>query len=120
MVACVDQRGEAWDQGVWLVKSANEQQDGDGEGNVGPTTEVCASGLSDIVHIDASQGSRGIPGVGVSHEEVLALKKVWEFIVGFARRADTEWRIVISKLGVMGETELTGLCLRFQILCAFH
>jgi len=46
---------------------------------------------------------------------VLALKKVWEFIVGFARRADAEWRIVISKLGVMGETELTGLCLGFQI-----
>jgi len=115
MVACVDQRGEAWDQGVWLVKSANEQQDGDGDGNAGPTTGVCASGASGTVHIDASQGFSGIPGVGVSHEEVLALKKVWEFIVGFARRANVEWRIVISKLGVMGKTELTGLCLRFQI-----
>ena len=113
MVACVDQRGEAWDQRVWLVKSANEQQDGEGEGNAGPTTGTCASGASGIVHIDASRS--GIPGVGVSHEEVLALKKVWEFIVGFARRADAEWRIVISKLGVMGETELTGLCLGFQI-----
>jgi len=120
MVACVDQRGEAWDQGVWLVKSTNEQQDGDGEGSVGLTTGVCAGGVSGAVHISASQGFSKIPGVGVNHEEVLVLKKVWEFIVGFARRADAEWRIVISKLGVMSETELTCLCLRFQVLCAFH
>ncbi|KXN84196.1 Mediator of RNA polymerase II transcription subunit 13 [Leucoagaricus sp. SymC.cos] len=77
MAACVDQRGEAWDQAVWLVKT--DQQDSDGEASAGG-----------------------------SHEESFAAKKVWEFVTGFAKRADVEWRIVISKLGIMDEAELTA------------
>lgn len=91
IAACADQRGEAWDQAIWLVKS--DQQDGDGEGSAGSAGNVTPASISG----------------GGSHEEAFVVRKVWELVAGFARRADVEWRIVISKLGIMDETELTGL-----------
>lgn len=88
MAACVDQRGEAWDQAVWLVK--NDHQDPDGEG----------SGIG-------GGGAASVSGGGNS-EDALVVRRVWDFLLGFAKRADVEWRVVISKLGVMEEAELTG------------
>lgn len=85
MAAAVDQRGETWDQAVWLVK--NDQQEGDVEGG-GMSSGSCAS-----------------------HEETFAVRKVWEFVAGFARRANVEWRIVITKLGVIDEAERAGCSL---------
>ncbi|EDR04992.1 uncharacterized protein LACBIDRAFT_294897 [Laccaria bicolor S238N-H82] len=39
-------------------------------------------------------------------DEVYMVRKVWDFFMQFARRADTEWRLVISKLGTMKESEM--------------
>lgn len=102
MAAVVDQRGEAWDQAVWLVK--NDQQEGDVEGtSTTSSTAAAAAPGGTVTSVSASAGD------GASHEEMFAVRKIWEFVVGFARRANVEWRIVISKLGTMDESELAGL-----------
>ena len=67
LAACVDQRGEAHDLGVWFKQN-------------------------DAV-------------------ETQIVVQVWDFALRFARRANVEWRIVIAKLGSMGETELDGMFL---------
>lgn len=85
---CVDQRGEAWDQSVWLVK--NDHQDTDGEGS------ATGSGVT----------AGSAPG---GNDEAFVVRKVWDFAAAFASKADVEWRIVISKLGIMEETEFTGI-----------
>jgi mediator of RNA polymerase II transcription subunit 13, fungi type len=36
------------------------------------------------------------------------VSNIWIFVKQFAQRADTEWRIVVSKLGEVGETEVEG------------
>ena len=64
LAACVDQRGEAHDLGVWFTQS--------------------------------------------EAIETQIVVQVWDFALKFARRANVEWRIVIAKLGSMGETELDG------------
>ncbi len=97
MAACVDQRGEAWDQAVWLLK--NDQHDADSEG----------SGLGGGGAAPAPASTSG----GGSSEEALAVRKVWDFLLGFAKRADIDWRVVISRLGVMEEAEFTGLIFLF-------
>ncbi|KAF9458006.1 mediator complex subunit 13 C-terminal-domain-containing protein [Collybia nuda] len=71
LAACIDQRGEGHDLGVWLTQTPGED-DSDGD---------------------------------VSDEMFLA-KKVWDFAVQFAKRADVEWRLVISKHGAMDENEV--------------
>lgn len=78
LAACIDQRGEGHDLGVWLTQTPGED-DSDGD---------------------------------VSDEMFLA-RKVWDFAVQFAKRADVEWRMVLSKLGTMGENEVDGACLPF-------
>ncbi|KAF5363636.1 hypothetical protein D9756_000913 [Leucocoprinus leucothites] len=107
VIACCDQRGEVWDQAVWLVKGGGggEQQDGDGEGS-----SIGTGGAGNSVGSGAGSGASVMAGAagGVSQEEMVVVKKVWEFVAAFARRADVEWRIVISKLGVMDEAELTA------------
>ncbi|PFH50555.1 hypothetical protein AMATHDRAFT_192998 [Amanita thiersii Skay4041] len=40
-------------------------------------------------------------------EDLHTVRKIWEFALSFARRADVEWRMVITKLGTMGEGELS-------------
>jgi mediator of RNA polymerase II transcription subunit 13, fungi type len=67
LAACVDQRGEAHDLGVWHMQ-----------------------------------------GDAVETQIVI---QVWEFALKFARRANVEWRIVIAKLGSIGETELDRMFL---------
>jgi mediator of RNA polymerase II transcription subunit 13, fungi type len=42
------------------------------------------------------------------------VSNVWTFAKQFAQRADSEWRIVISKLGEIGESEVEG---KLLILC---
>jgi mediator of RNA polymerase II transcription subunit 13 len=79
LVACVDQRGEGHDLGVWLTQTPGED---DSEGEVS--------------------------------DEMFLVKKVWDFAVQFARRADVEWRMVLSKLGTMGENEVNGAWLLFH------
>lgn len=74
LAACVDQRGETHDLGVWLT-----QTPGEGEAEV-----------------ELSQ-------------EMFLVKKIWEFALTFAKKADLEWRIVVSKLGSMSESELDGI-----------
>jgi len=41
-------------------------------------------------------------------EEAYMVKKVWEFALSFANKANVEWRIAVAKYGTMGETELDG------------
>jgi mediator of RNA polymerase II transcription subunit 13 len=90
MAACVDQRGEAWEQAVWLLN-----QDMDSEGN-----------------------GTGAP-IGGGSEDMFVVKRVWDFVAGFAVRADVEWRIVISKLGIMEEAEFTGMYPLFLSSCSY-
>lgn len=76
LAACVDQRGESYELGVWLTQPAGAN-DSEGE---------------------------------LSEEEYI-VQKVWEFGMGLARRANIEWRIVISRLGVMSQREYDGMSL---------
>ncbi|CCM01039.1 uncharacterized protein FIBRA_03087 [Fibroporia radiculosa] len=62
LAACVDERGEEYELGVWLT----------------PTESV----------------------------ESFVVSQVWSFSRAFAARANVEWRIVVAKLGTMGESEL--------------
>ncbi|KAF8628169.1 hypothetical protein AX17_006039 [Amanita inopinata Kibby_2008] len=70
LAACIDQRGEAHDLGIWLTHNPGE--------------------------IDEAEIT----------DEVYTVKKIWEFALSFAKKANVEWRMVITKLGNMGETEL--------------
>ena len=42
--------------------------------------------------------------------EEFLVSQVWTFVHEFAKRANIEWRIVISRLGLMSHTELLGTC----------
>ncbi|KDQ65114.1 hypothetical protein JAAARDRAFT_108506, partial [Jaapia argillacea MUCL 33604] len=64
LAACIDQRGEAHDIGVWLVQS--------------------------------------------DHKEIDVISQVWSFAQQLARKADVEWRLVVSKLGPLSESELNA------------
>ncbi|KAG6845845.1 hypothetical protein H0H87_002536 [Tephrocybe sp. NHM501043] len=83
LAACVDERGEAHELGVWAVQGVddeddqneNEDEDEDGE----------------------SEGELG------------AVKKVWEFAMSFVEKASVEWRVVFSKMGPIGEMELDAI-----------
>jgi mediator of RNA polymerase II transcription subunit 13 len=33
---------------------------------------------------------------------------IWEFIIGFARKADIEWRVIVTRIGCLEEAELQG------------
>ena len=51
----------------------------------------------------------GVPHQSDSHAVVnWMVSNVWIFTTQFAQRANSEWRIVISKLGEMGESEVEG------------
>jgi mediator of RNA polymerase II transcription subunit 13 len=78
---CVDQRGEEYDLGLWLV---SPPESGDGEGE--------PSELGD--------GEREIAC------ERFAVDKAWSFAMEVARRVDVEWRVVVTKLGLMTPTEV--------------
>ena len=73
LASCVDQRGEAYDLGVWLTQSPGAS-DGEPE---------------------------------VSNEEY-AVRKVWDFAMQFAKKANVEWRVVFARLGVMNKQEMSG------------
>ena len=73
LASCVDQRGEAYDLGVWLTQSP---------------------GTSD-----------GEPEVS---DEEYAVRKIWDFAMQFAKKANVEWRVVFARLGVMNEQEMSG------------
>jgi mediator of RNA polymerase II transcription subunit 13 len=79
IAACVDQRGEAYETGVWLTQEPVERER------------------------DAHEGAEG----EVSKEEY-AVRRVWEFAMQFARKANVEWRVVFARLGVISEKELDG------------
>ena len=68
--SCIDQRGEMYDLGLWLMHLDGEDEEGSDEASV--------------------------------------IGKVWTFTLEFARRANVEWRIVITKLGLMTPTETQG------------
>ena len=70
--ACIDQRGEAHDLGVWLMQSET------------PETHL--------------------------------VRQLWTFMLGFAKKASVEWRIVFAKLGTMDATELDGTLLQLSLL----
>ena len=36
------------------------------------------------------------------------IRDIWEFVSEFARKADIEWRVVVTKVGVMDDGELNG------------
>ncbi|KAJ7744697.1 mediator complex subunit 13 C-terminal-domain-containing protein [Mycena metata] len=74
--ACVDQRGEAHDLGVWLTQTQTP-------------------------NVDAEEGD-----VETFSNEEYAVRKVWDFACQFAKRANVAWRIVFSKLGSMAVADL--------------
>ena len=43
----------------------------------------------------------------VSDEEY-AVRKVWDFAMQFAKKANVEWRVVFARLGVMNKQEMSG------------
>ncbi|KAF8508668.1 mediator complex subunit 13 C-terminal-domain-containing protein [Hysterangium stoloniferum] len=69
LAACIDERGEAHDVGVWSVPNHND-----------------------------------------SHPMNVTwmVSNIWIFVKLFSQQADTEWRIVISKLGEIGEIEVAA------------
>lgn len=69
--ACVDQRGEAHDLGVWLAQKENLE--------------------AHLVH------------------------QLWNFAMGFAKKASVEWRVVISRLGSMSSYELDGTFILIEL-----
>lgn len=81
IAACVDERGEAHDLGVWLTQTSGTTAGGEGE--------------------NATEGD-GI------EEDVYVVRKVWEFAMLRAKRANVEWRIIIARLGAVNATELDG------------
>ena len=83
LASCVDQRGEAYDLGVWLTQS--------------PGTSDSEPEVSD---------------------EEYAVRKVWDFAMHFAKKANVEWRVVFARLGMMNEQEMSGKqeCPRFSML----
>ncbi|KAF8164920.1 mediator complex subunit 13 C-terminal-domain-containing protein [Crassisporium funariophilum] len=72
IAACVDQRGEAYDLGVWLTQSPGEHDNED------------------------------------FTKEENAIRKVWEFAMQFAKKANVEWRVVFARLGAMPEREMSA------------
>ncbi|KAL4256866.1 Mediator of RNA polymerase II transcription subunit 13 [Pleurotus pulmonarius] len=77
LVACVDQRGEAYDTHLWLRHTPGEDGSPD----------------------DGAEANDMSP-------EAYVASKVWSFTSEFAKRANIEWRIVITKLGCLSEGEL--------------
>ena len=59
------------------------------------------------VWLTQTPGEGGESEVEIS-KEMFLVKKIWEFAVQFAKRANVEWRMVLSKLGAMGESEIEG------------
>jgi len=98
LAACVDERGEAHDLGVWLVQTPTQ-----GAG----TPEREGSGSGEDVAVGSGEG-----------EDIYAfvVRKVWEFAIEFAKNADVEWRIVVAKLGSMDESELNGMSVTLSFM----
>jgi mediator of RNA polymerase II transcription subunit 13, fungi type len=81
VAVCCDQRGEAHDVRVWA--NINEEEDGDGDGN-GEVAIVPPNPIKTLVN------------------------NVWDFAMDFASKANIEWRVVVSRLGMMEKEELDG------------
>ncbi|SJL01409.1 uncharacterized protein ARMOST_04731 [Armillaria ostoyae] len=75
--------------GKWIFASCNDQR-GDGH---------------DLGVWLTSKGG-GEANEGEVDEMTFLVHKVWDFTARFAKKANIEWRIVIAKLGSMGEAEL--------------
>uniref|UniRef100_D8QMD4 Mediator of RNA polymerase II transcription subunit 13 n=1 Tax=Schizophyllum commune (strain H4-8 / FGSC 9210) TaxID=578458 RepID=D8QMD4_SCHCM len=85
LCACVDEYGEGWETGVWLVDGEGDNDDGDG---------------------DEQEGARG-QGAGVgAGAEARVVSRVWEFAVRFASKAAVDWRVAVARLGVMPVREV--------------
>ncbi|KAG9074724.1 hypothetical protein FS749_013680, partial [Ceratobasidium sp. UAMH 11750] len=76
--SCVDERGEAYETKVWRVTAVPEEDDGE------------------LEEEPVDRGARMNKYVNM----------VWHFAMRFAKRAGTEWRVVISRMGIMGVEEL--------------
>jgi mediator of RNA polymerase II transcription subunit 13 len=78
--------------GKWILASCVDQR---GEGyNLG-------------VWLTQSPGASDGGEPEVSDEEY-AVRKVWDFAMQFAKRANVEWRVVFARLGVMNKQEMSG------------
>ncbi|KAG7446038.1 uncharacterized protein BT62DRAFT_1076435 [Guyanagaster necrorhizus] len=75
--------------GKWIFASCNDQR-GDGH-NLGVWLTSKGGGEANEGEVD---------------EMTFLVHKVWDFTARFAKKANIEWRIVIAKLGSMGEGEL--------------
>jgi mediator of RNA polymerase II transcription subunit 13, fungi type len=85
------------DCGRWLMVTCVDQ--------VGHTTDVKVWALEDRVE-DGDYDSR-----------VEIIRHIWTFVIEVAKKADIEWRIVICRIGAMGELELRGMLLKlYRIL----
>ncbi|KIK59991.1 hypothetical protein GYMLUDRAFT_616948 [Collybiopsis luxurians FD-317 M1] len=79
LAACIDQRGEAHDIGVWSTQP--------------------------YVSTDKKDDESTIDG-GVVPDEMYVVSKVWDFAMQFAEKGNVEWRLAFAKLGTMGTIEL--------------
>ncbi|KAF6742619.1 mediator complex subunit 13 C-terminal-domain-containing protein [Ephemerocybe angulata] len=76
LASCVDQRGEEYDLGLWLM------------------------------HPDEDAGEGADSASALKGEEAFVIDKVWNFALDFARKVDVEWQVVITKLGLMSPREV--------------
>ncbi|KAJ7574277.1 mediator complex subunit 13 C-terminal-domain-containing protein [Mycena floridula] len=70
--ACIDERGEAHDSGIWATQEENDEEEEE----------------------------------GMLEEHIVC--KIWDFTSAFVKKADVEWRVVITRLGTLKEAELTA------------
>ncbi|EJD00806.1 uncharacterized protein FOMMEDRAFT_169058 [Fomitiporia mediterranea MF3/22] len=78
VAACIDQRGEGHELGVWFVPSS----------------------------VSSDEGIRDGDRDRDWYKRLVAI--VWGFAMEFARRANVEWRVAVAKLGSVGEGELAA------------
>jgi mediator of RNA polymerase II transcription subunit 13, fungi type len=95
LAVCTDQRGEGYELGVWFVGGQTES--GDNEELTDEETPEDHSGVAP---------ENIVPKCNTSYA---AVKKVWGLLEAFAKRANVQWRIAISRLGAMPESELSGI-----------
>ncbi|KAF5351402.1 hypothetical protein D9757_012635 [Collybiopsis confluens] len=87
LAACIDQRGEAHDIGVWSTQP--------------------------YLSVDNKNEDATLDTTPVS-DEMYMVGKVWDFGIQFAEKASVEWRIVFTKLGTVGSAELNAWMAHFS------
>ena len=60
------------------------------------------------LHVWLTQSPGASDGEPEVSDEEYAVRKVWDFAMQFAKKANVEWRVVFARLGIMSEQEMNG------------